>query len=145
MEATWVVVADSSVARLFSCSKHLELSEVDTLKHPASRLPEQELGTEKPGVALSRGQGQHHGMTPRRTLKQQEADKFAREVVSELIQAHNAGQFTKLIVTAEPAFLGLLRSHYTENLKNAITLEIDKDLSHLSSGQEIRQHLPERF
>ena len=76
--------------------------------------------------------------------KEQDAIRFAREVANHLEQGRVGNRFDRLVVVAEPHFLGLLRKATKPALEQMITLEIDKDLSK-ATEQEIREHLPERL
>ena len=76
--------------------------------------------------------------------KEQDAIRFAGEVVHQLEQGRAADQFEHLILIAEPRFLGLIRKALKPALEQRITLEIDKDLSK-ADEKTIRSHLPERL
>ncbi|MCW8855424.1 MAG: host attachment protein, partial [Gammaproteobacteria bacterium] len=50
MSTTWVVVADSSRARIFTAETSTSaLQEIETLAHPEGRLHEQALSSDLPG------------------------------------------------------------------------------------------------
>ena len=50
-------------------------------------------------------------------------------------------QFERLIIVADPKFLGLLMKSLSDPSKKLVSLKIDKDLSKLSE-KELRDHLP---
>ena len=126
---TWVLVADTSRARIFSAEKPASpLQEIRDLTHPEARLHEGDLVTDKVG------NDQVH--------KQDGADKFASQVCSELDAARGGGEFRKLYVVAAPAFLGLLRKHQSAPLKQMVAGEVDKNLS-TQSPADIRKQLPD--
>lgn len=146
MDTTWVVVADHQRARLFEAEyPHATLREFDDLVHPESRQPPRELGQDEPGTTHDRyGQGVH-AMGTHHSPREQEAIRFAHELAERLRKAHSANQFDRLVVVAEPDFLGLLRSAMSENLQAAVTQEIHKELTHIAKPEDIRRHLPERL
>jgi protein required for attachment to host cells len=146
MPKTWVLVADTTRARLFVIEKPTGgLEELETLVHTESRLHEQALTSDqRPGRRQgSDGTGGHsmgHEDDPRR----HEHDRFAREISSYLEDAHNSKRFDRLYVVAAPSFLGDLRHSLPKAVVQAITGEIPKNITRLGIG-EIREHLPERL
>ncbi len=138
---TWVLVADNSRARIFSSDKPSSpLQEIQDLTHPEARLHEGDLVTDKSG--RDRGAAGAHGVGSDQTHKQDGADRFASHVCGELDAARNRGEYSKLYVVAAPAFLGLLRKHQSNPLKQMVAGEVDKNLS-TQDPASIRRHLPE--
>lgn len=65
---------------------------------------------------------------------QQKVDKaFAGQVVQHLGQALSSGLYDRLIVSAGPHMLGLLREHYDTRLRAALIGEVAKDLTDQST------------
>ena len=144
MANIWVLVADSSGARIFEAeNSDSPLSELLTLTHPESRMHEQELTSDLPG---SQGalDGRHHGMDNKTAPKKNEAMVFAKEISKHLEKSHLSHAYNRLILIAPPAFLGLLRENMTPGATRTVILELDKNLSQ-QSPEEIRQHLPEKL
>ena len=110
----WFVVADSSRARIFSYNGvKAELSELDDLSHPESRLHESELTADLPGRSFdSAGQGRH-AMEQPVSAKEQEARSFATQIAAYLDKACNENRLESLIVIAAPEFLGHLRAGFS--------------------------------
>ncbi len=130
MSITWVVAADASRARIFSVEKSAgSLQEIQTLSHPEARLHEGDLISDKP-----EGEPDEH--------KQDGADRFAAHVCATLEAGRKTGEFRKLYLLAAPAFLGMLRKHESDSLKQLILGEVDKNLAAMDPAQ-IRKHLPE--
>ena len=75
--------------------------------------------------------------------KEVEAQRFSRELLERLNRALQEGRFSHLVVAAAPHFLGLLRAGLNGRLKQAVSVELDKDLSHLERPEQIRGHLPD--
>lgn len=145
MAKTWILVADSSQAKIFTVDKPLgPLEKLDTLDHPAGRQHEQQLTSDLPGRSFDiSGQGRH-AMEESTAPKEQEAINFAKEIGSHLEAARNKGDFTKLVMVSGPAFLGLLRKNLSAETMKLVTDQVDKNLVQQESA-EIRTHLPERL
>lgn len=144
MGKTWVVVAASSRARIFSLEGGEALKELEDLTKPSARQHETDLTSDLPGRSFdSAGEGRH-AMEEPTSPKHREAIEFSREVAARLDQARTRNELERLAIVAAPAFLGLLRQHFTPELAKAVVLEIDKDLSRADST-EIRDHLPKRI
>lgn len=142
MSDTWIVVADSSRARLFSAeSTDGVLVEMKDLAHPQSRLHESELGSDQPGRSFDSGGEGRHAMGKGVEPHEQEAIQFAREIGGYLQQQQAGGAFAKLAIIAAPAFLGHLRAEIGDKLKSCLFAEVDKNLVQHDVA-EIRQHLP---
>jgi protein required for attachment to host cells len=138
---TWVLVADNSRARIFSAEKPASpLVEIQDLTHPEARLHEGDLVTDKGG--RDKGPDGGHGIGSEQPHKTDGADKFASSVCAHLDAARAAGNLHKLYVVAAPAFLGLLRKHQSNALKQIIAEEVDKNLA-TQDPAAIRKHLPQ--
>jgi protein required for attachment to host cells len=145
MAITWILLANSSRARVCeSDGPKLPLREVADFTHPESRMHEQELTSDLPGRAFDSGGEGRHAMGQSVEPKQQHAIQFAKEIADYLEAARNEAAFSRLYVIAAPAFLGLLRQHYSASLASLVTGEVDKDLTSLNLN-EVEQYLPFRF
>jgi len=143
MVMTWVLAADSSRARVYAADKpNSPLNEVESFEHPEGRMHEQELTSDLPGRAFDSGGMGRHAMGQSVAPKQQEALNFAKSLVDCLENSHRKGDFAQLYVVAPPAFLGLLREHYSPTLSTAVKQEVSKNVS-MMAAQEVRTHLPE--
>jgi protein required for attachment to host cells len=139
---TWVLVADNSRARFFAAEKAASpLQEVRDLLYPEARLREGDLVTDKPGRDRNPGTGAH-GFGSDDPHKQDGADRFALDVCNTLESARNDGAFRKLYVVAAPHFLGLLRKHQSNSLRQLVAGEVDKNLT-TQDSEAIRKHLPD--
>lgn len=145
MSDAWILVADAARARIFSAdSPRADLQPVEQLVSPEARLHERDLSSDRPGRAFdSFGEGRHATDTST-SPKEQEAIRFAHEVVDHLEQGRVANRFDRLILVAEPHFLGLLRKAIKPALEQTITAEINKDLTK-AGEREIREHLPQQL
>jgi len=143
--ATLVMVADASRARFFRAeTSRSELTEIDTLVHPESKLHPNEMASDKPGKTSNRnGQGVN-SLDTEVDPKRQEAIRFAKEVSEKLDLVCQQGDYARLCVVAAPTFLGMLRNNLRAETRKIITNEINKDLTALNVN-EIRAHLPDRL
>jgi protein required for attachment to host cells len=139
MSKTWVLVADSSAAKIFKIDDGGALQEVADLVHSESRMHEQNVSSDLPGSNAGGGSSKH-GFESQTGIKEHEAVNFAHEISEQLDAGRNNGQFNQLIVAAAPAFLGVLRETINPNTNKLITHEINKDLVKLSAAQ-IMDHL----
>lgn len=140
MEHTWIVVADSSRARILSTRSRVKPPiDVEELSHPEGRMKAQELSTDRPGSTNdSHGDGRHGMEAPDLHLHHQEV--FAKEIAEYLEKGRNDGKFTQLALVAPPAFLGVLRQKLDGQLSKLISHTIQKNLTE-QSNETIRAQL----
>lgn len=161
---TWIIVADSSRARILSPSKEERkeldeiihyvgragytgeektttpgFQEIADLVHPASQLKPQELETDRGGRV--KGPGANEPYDSRHTdYDHQRAEEFAREVVDYLKKAHQRKEFDELVLVAPPKFLGVLRKVLPPALQGLVTEEINREYT-LLTAQKLQQRL----
>lgn len=141
----WIAVANRAAARIFAAESPLgAIDEIETLLHPAGRVPEQSLVTDRPGRHHDSGAGPGIHSDPDTVQHEHEAATFAGEIAACLAKGREAGRYGTLVIAAPPAFLGELRKHLDPQTQSLVTLELDKDLAHLDA-RELRMHLPERL
>jgi len=107
---TYIVAGDSAEARIFLTQRRFgPWTEVATLSNPDARMRERDRITDRPGRAFdSFGKGRH-AMTQEESARQHDIRLFAHDVGGYLNKALTAGDFSHLILIAEPTFLGFLR------------------------------------
>lgn len=136
----WVVVANSTQARIFKANTVNHLTELETLIHPGSRLHSSDLTSDRPGRSFeSTHSGTRHAMEPKTNPQQLEFEEFAKHLSKHLNSACVNGQCGKLYLAASPAFLGLLRQHLSANTTHLVANQLDKDITQLSP-KEITKH-----
>lgn len=140
MSCTWVMVANSSVARFFEIEKNGQLKEINTLVHPGSRLHARDLTSERPGKAYESTGPVRHAIEPVTSPKEVEFEAFAHFISEHLDAAHSDKLFDRLYIAAGPHFLGLLRQAMKPNTAKALHSTIDKDMTQMTPA-EIRTHL----
>ncbi|WP_193161684.1 host attachment protein [Microbulbifer hainanensis] len=142
MALAWVLVANQSHARLFEASQRAgDLSELDSMIHPESRLKGRDLESDAPGRAFdSNGQGRH-AMGNSSELHRREGANFAREIAHALERGRQEGRFEKLYIVAEPQMVGSLRDAMKPSTRAAIAGETGKNLVNFGA-EDIRAQLP---
>jgi protein required for attachment to host cells len=142
MADVWILVADSSEARIYSARNlRSELELVDRLTHEASRLHARELGSDVPGRVHDRFGPGRHSLDQGQQLKHTEKQRFAREIAARLAEAQQQGKFDRLVVMAGPEFLGILRACLDKSVAETVIAEVSKDLV-AHDVAAIRTHLP---
>jgi protein required for attachment to host cells len=145
MADLWVLVADSSRARVFKAEgAEAKLTEVEDLAHPEGHLHEVELTSDLPGRTFDGSGPERHAMQEQTPPKRYEAITFAKRIASRMESARNNHEFGKLVLVAEPRFLGILRDNLSAECVKMITLQVDKNLVQLGV-REIRDRLPARL
>lgn len=129
MTTTWILVAHRAGARLFENTgpgKGLKL--LEQIDHPEGRLKNVEINSDKPGRAFDSFGGGRHSMSKEHEPKEQMAIQFAKSLGELLDKGRARNQFSKLVLVAEPRFLGELRNTLTQQTAALVSASIDKDL-----------------
>ena len=142
---TWVVVAESSRARIFAADGPRKgLEEIAGLSQPAARLKEGDLVSDAPGRSFDSGGQGRHAMGNDSDHKHHEAESFAREIAGRIDAARKSRDFEQLILVAPPHFLGLLRRYLTPACAATVVATVNKNLVQ-HQLPDIRDHLPHTF
>lgn len=129
MEPTWVVVAESSRARILVFEGFQSpLRELEDLIHPEARAHERDLISDRQGRTIDSTGQRRHAKQPPVSPKEQRAIEFARSVAEHVERARAQGAFKRLILVAAPEFLGLLRGNLGDATRHCITREVHKNL-----------------
>jgi len=145
MASTWVVVADSSAARIFDAPLATgAISEIESFVHTEARMHERDLGTDQPGSTKDRAGYAKHGIEPRTSPKEHEAMVFARMLAETIERARAKSQVERVLLVAPPEFLGHLRSALDANTRKIVEREFNFNVVRLAPD-EIRKRLPERL
>lgn len=129
MSNTWVLVAESSRAKLYRVNGRLApFTEIDAMVHPESRMHEGDLVSDTAGSdGGSVGQGRHV-IDNKHTAHQHESLQFAKELASRLDSGRTNGDFDKLVLVAPPEFLGYLRNNLSKEVMSMVSCQVDKNL-----------------
>ena len=141
MDKVWVVVAESSRARIYVTDRSCKvLTEIEGFVHTKSRQHAHDITADLPGRNIG-GDGSHHALEAETGIKEEEAILFAQQIDRHLQAGSSNHDFNKLVLIAAPAFLGLLRKHLDPQVAKLVVYDLDKNLVHCDSG-EIRTYLP---
>jgi protein required for attachment to host cells len=139
---TWVLIADSSYAKLYNVEKKAApWTLVKDYTHPASRITDGGLTTDQPGRTHGSGaSGTRSAMQSKTSPKEVEFEHFATELAAVLHDGHGQQAYARIVLAASPHFLGLLRKSINSVVSKLIVATLDKDYSHLSE-KELHKHL----
>jgi len=136
----WVVVCDGAKALLLENVGDAKFPNLKTLEVLEQKdLPTHELGTDAPGRAFN-SVGNLRSAVGQTDWHDQSERQFLTHLAQHLDQAITAGKIKSLIVVASPRALGMLRPAYSHALKDAVRVELDKDLVK-HPVHEIEKHL----
>lgn len=131
MTTTWILSANRSSASLFERNGK-NLRRLQIIEHPEGAMQNRETGTDAPGRSFdSFGQGRHAMGTVQEPVEHI-AQQFALELAELLNKGRVAHAYDKLILIAEPKFLGLLRAALDKNTATLVFQTISKDLPHIN-------------
>jgi protein required for attachment to host cells len=136
----WVVVCDGKKALLLENlgdTKVLKLKTREVHEQPDAKTSDQ--GTDKPGRSINSIDSRRSAME-QTDWHDQEEERFLQRLASRLDAEVNAGNAKSVIMVAPPRALGVLRQAYSQNLRNVLRAEIDKDLVKMPVDQ-IEKHL----
>lgn len=128
MEPTWIVVADSSRARILATRTRVQApTDVATLDHPEGRMKAQEINSDRPGsIGDGNGSGRHGMEQP--DVHHHHQEVFAKQIADYLEKGRHQGKFAELALVAPPAFLGVLRQKMNGQLGKLVTHTVQKNL-----------------
>ena len=149
---TWILVANRSGAKLFETvglSQQLPAPRQFTCAH--GRIRESELFRDDPG-RMENGAtqshdgkgsgGSHHASAGDATHHDLIARKFATTLADMLEKESNEHRFEKLVLVAEPRFLGILKSGLSSQVSAKVTRTLEKDIEQMPN-QALGKHLIE--
>lgn len=140
MGKTWILVAHRSGARLLENSgpgKGLEL--LQNVDNPAGKLKNQEINSDKPGRHLDPRNNRHgygHDQQPIMHV----AEQFAKQLATVLEQGRTAHRYARLVLVADPRFLGLLRNCLSGPTAMLVSATLDKDLGGIET-RDLHKHV----
>jgi protein required for attachment to host cells len=136
----FVVVADSARARILRRSGQPlapQLLELERLECPDAHRHPRELTTDATGgVNSSSIRGRYgpriwarHGVNSDYDPRAVEVQRFARQLALQLERLARRERIERLVVIAEPRFLGLLREELSEPIRQVVTREVPRNLT----------------
>ena len=136
MSKQWILVANSSLARMFSRESPAEpLVPLVTLAHAESRMTRSELTQERSGTeANDHSRGPNH-LTPRSDPHRKEQLRFAQEIAKHLDQALARGEFESLLLFASKPFMGELRGQMGKACAARVKGSVEHDYTGLGLSE----------
>lgn len=148
---TWILVANRGGAKIFASdggTRNLRL--IEDIPHPKGRLKNRDIDADRQSHAAraqgpgTTGQGSQaysrNGLVNKNETTFHEMQVFARELASLMQKGRSEKAYSKLVLVAEPRFLGELRATLDEPTRKAVDREIDRDLYNFDS-RGIREHI----
>lgn len=144
----WAVVASRSGARIFqNRTDRLDFFVLVELAFPAGRLRNREYDADRPGrVRNPASRAMKHGLDPEQYPDARFAEEFAILIAENLYKGWTHQEFQRLILVAEPSFMGLLREKVLARkagLAESLYLEVCDGWSGASES-EVSARLRER-
>ena len=129
MTTTWILSANRSSASLFESDwPGKSMRRLQDIPHPQGRMQNQDIDTDKPGrVFDSFGEGRH-STSPKQEPTEHIAQQFALDLAEMLNKGRLTNAYDKLVLIAEPKFLGILRAALDKNTKSLIIQTVNKEL-----------------
>lgn len=126
--STWILSASRKEATVYGHGgRGQELVPIKHIEHPAGRLRDRDLNADRGGRAFdSHGQGRH-ALTSEELPHERVAASFARELAAELERGRVAGEYTQVILVAEPRMLGWLREALTPQTSHLVLGSLGKE------------------
>jgi protein required for attachment to host cells len=136
-QATWVVIADSSRARIFETNtRRPHLLEIEDFVNSGGRSADIDLRTDERGRFYGKGErNQAHTADPQVSPVEHENEIFSRTLTRYLGNALQEHRYKQLYVIAAPKFLGLLRRNLDKAVQESVVEELPNDISNFTTAQ----------
>lgn len=135
MTTTLIAVAQRAKARLFVHEgPGRGLTEIEDLVNPSARMSQSEIDADRPGSTHD-SFGRRHPLEHEQTPKARAAEDFAREIARAIAKRRTAEGFDRLVLVAEPGFLGMLRAALDGPTARLVDGEVNKELTELRTDQ----------
>lgn len=129
MAKLWLLATTSSEGKIIEVIKRGgSFRLVKKLQHSEASQKNRDLQSDRPGRAFASQGTSRSAMSPQETPHEHAMKVFAKEIGETLDHGLKTNEFEQLIIVAPPHFLGALRSNFSDELKNSLLGEIDKDL-----------------
>ena len=141
MTATWILSANRSSASLFESDwPGKSMRRIQDIPHPQGRMQNKDIDTDKPGrVFDSFGEGRH-STSPKQEPTEHIAQQFALELAELLNKGRLTNAYDKLVLIAEPKFLGVLRAALDKNTESLVSQTVNKELLDVKE-QDLAEYL----
>ena len=135
-DPTCIVACSGAAARLWlSTSRFGEWQMLTELQHPQSATREGELTSDRPGRSFDSFGSGRHAMSQSHSAHEQELVRFADQIAEVVNKGFADGRFQKLVLLAEPGFLGYLRSKLSSAATSGTVLTASKNIASLDEDR----------
>jgi protein required for attachment to host cells len=125
-----VVVADSSVARLYTMATRAGvLKPGPELHNPAAHQRSRDLGADRPARAVNAASGVRHALESHQDLKQAADEQFARKVVAAVARAARDPGKPGIVLVVGARLLGQYRKLLPAELRARVAAEVPRSLT----------------
>lgn len=138
---SWILIANRTGARLVD-KQGSNLTLLETIVHEAGRARNRDLKSDRHGRSFDRVGGGRHALETSEAPHEHDARTFARALADRLHSEHMNHRFERLVLVAEPHFLGYLREALDAASARCVVASVTKDLSEVPL-HELAGHLPE--
>ncbi|HVW24464.1 MAG TPA: host attachment protein [Polyangiaceae bacterium] len=122
---TWVLVANRTGARIFDRDGY-KLRLVRSFQHPSGRETDQDIEAQRSHRTFDKhARGRTHQASPH----EHSAEAFAQELANELGRGRTEQGVQRVVLIAEPHFLGLVRLELDGPTAKLVAATIPKDLA----------------
>jgi protein required for attachment to host cells len=121
---TWILVANRAGARIFDRDGR-KLRLIRTIDHPEGRRSDQDIEPGPRRTFDSHAQGHDARSSPH----EQDAESFARGLAAELLLGRTQHRVDRIVLVAEPHFLGLVRQELDDETSRLVVGTLPKDLA----------------
>lgn len=135
MKKTWILVANGSLARIFSrTSANAALLPVETIHHPEGRLKGHELERDRHGRGNSDNSTSVTHFEARTSLRNKQRAAFARELAQRLDQGLADHEYAHLGIAASMPLLGALKGALGDAVQARLAWLHEADFTALDLG-----------
>ena len=139
-KTTWILLADGAQAKVFqNTGPGSGLVPVTDLLFEEEPKQAREIMADKPGRSFASAGTARSAMEYSSDPVQVREARFVKSVADVLARKHQEGAFARLIVAAAPTALGDLRGVMSDQLKQAVVAELDKDLTNLPTPELVKR------
>ena len=128
MRTTWLIVGHRAGARILE-HKGKELQLVSEVDHEEGKLRDGQINSDRPGRAYDRAGPGRHSMGSEESPHDHVSNVFARELAEVLRVGRAEKRYDRLVLVAEPRFLGKLRNALDAATGAMVEETVGKDLA----------------
>lgn len=135
MKPDWILLANSTRARLLQQERGPRVTELESFVHPQSRIKTSDLVDDRAGHESTDRSYGGTSYQPRTDVKQKEHQRFARELAEFLERQALAGSYRSLAVFASSPFLGELKAELGSATVKLLSGTHDLDLTSVGQAE----------